>query len=114
MNFLVLDNIFCPVEKIVCAVQLQFYPRQKIFCLGRWTGHLFDKEILLAFYKLVILIFFLFRVGRKGLKREHGTTFCFDFCLKFGDHRALYHIPIIIIPTLTYTVLERGYELVAT
>ena len=37
---------------------------------------------------------------KEGSKREHGPTFCFDFWVRFGDHRALYHIPIVIIPTL--------------
>ena len=36
---------------------------------------------------------------KEGSKREHGPTFCFDFWVRFGDHRALYHIPIVIIPT---------------
>ena len=33
-------------------------------------------------------------------KREHGPTFCFNFWLRFGDHRAIYHIPTVITPTL--------------
>ena len=37
---------------------------------------------------------------KEGSKTEHGPTFCFDFWVRFGDHRALYHIPIVIIPTL--------------
>ena len=37
---------------------------------------------------------------KEGSKREHGPNFCFDFWVRFGDHRALYHIPIVIIPTL--------------
>ena len=40
---------------------------------------------------------------KEGSKREHGPTFCFDFWVRFGDHRALYHIPIVIIPTLGET-----------
>ena len=42
---------------------------------------------------------------KEGSKREHGPTFCFDFWVRFGDHRALYHIPIVIIPTLILGVL---------
>ena len=40
---------------------------------------------------------------KEGSKREHGPNFCFDFWVRFGDHRALYHIPIVIIPTLETT-----------
>ena len=40
---------------------------------------------------------------KEGSKREHGPTFCFDFWVRFGDHKALYHIPIVIIPALTNT-----------
>ena len=44
---------------------------------------------------------------KEGSKREHGPTFCFDFWVRFGDHRALYHIPIVTIPTLMRGV-EKG------
>ena len=44
---------------------------------------------------------------KEGSKREHGPTFCFDFWLRFGDHRALYHIPIVIIPTLSIILYSR-------
>ena len=37
---------------------------------------------------------------KEGSKREHGPNFCFDFWVRFGHHRALYHISIVIIPTL--------------
>ena len=33
-------------------------------------------------------------------KRERGPRFCLDFWARFGDHSALYHISIVIIPTL--------------
>ncbi len=41
---------------------------------------------------------------KEGSKRENGPNFCFDFWVRFGDHRALYHIPIVIIPTLSLCV----------
>ena len=40
---------------------------------------------------------------KEGSKREQGPTFCFDFWVRFGDHIALNHIPIVIIPTLKFT-----------
>ena len=43
---------------------------------------------------------------KEGSKREHGPTFCFDFWVRFGDHRALYHIPIVIILTLKNIMLQ--------
>ena len=30
---------------------------------------------------------------KEGSKRKHGPTFCFDFGVRFGDRRALHHIP---------------------
>ena len=45
---------------------------------------------------------------KEGSKREHGSTFCFDFWMRFGDHRALYHIPIVIIPTLLLILVAQG------
>ena len=30
--------------------------------------------------------------GKEGSKREQGTFFCFNFCVRYGDHRALHHI----------------------
>ena len=68
-------------------------------------------QFLVTNYKLVALIIFYLELEepncymkKEGSKREHGPTFCFDFWVRFGDHRALYHVSIVIIPTLTYTV----------
>ena len=46
---------------------------------------------------------------KEGSKREHGPTFCFDFWVRFGDHRALYHIPIVIIPTLIIAITNKQF-----
>ena len=37
---------------------------------------------------------------KRWISKDVWNTFLLWFWMRFGDHRALYHVPIVIIPTL--------------
>ena len=43
---------------------------------------------------------------KRWISKDLWNTFLLWFWMRFGDHRALYHVPIVIIPTLVEPVVQ--------